>query len=125
MGENKRQEICFSQLCLCLTSTCSSEGSTEPTGLAVMQQGRVLCGCGKVWGTAELLWLMPPMMYKKPPGSTAHMPEVFMLQVLGHDFKEMNSRQVFGKAGCVALVETIPIAEPEVSRVAGYNEKRL
>lgn len=68
---------------------------------------------------------MPPMMYEKPPGSIAHIPRVCALQILGPDFKEMNLKQVFGKAECVASVETIPTAWPKVSRAADHNEKRL
>lgn len=76
----------------------------EVTGLAVTLQGRFACGCCKVWGAAQLLWLMPPMVCERPLGSTAR--EVCVLWILGPDFKETSL-----KAGeHVASVDTIPIA---------------
>lgn len=45
----------------------------EVTGLAVTQQGGFACWFCKVWGAAQLLWLVPPMMCERPEqGSTAH-----------------------------------------------------
>jgi len=37
----------------------------------------------------------------------------------------MNLKQVFEKAECVAVVETIPVAQPKFCRVADRDEKRL